>query len=130
MKRGQGLKIYLMDGDATGKWSCVLSGETTKAYKVPRTHYKSFVDIAELRGTAVYLLFGEDFDTDRPVVYVGETEDFDCCGYVHQKKPYGEFVRDTLFDSPSAASDFILGNNTSGPREWKTSDGVSMKDVT
>ena len=75
MKRGQSLKIYLMDGDATGKWSCVLSGKTTKAFKVPRTHYKSCVDIAELRGTAVYLLFGEDVDTDRPVVYVGETED-------------------------------------------------------
>lgn len=75
MKRGQSLKIYLMDGDATGKWSCVLSGKTTKAYKIPRTHYKSCVDITELRGTAVYLLFGEDVDTDRPVVYVGETED-------------------------------------------------------
>ena len=75
MKRGQSLKIYLMDGDATGKWSCVLSGKTTKAFKIPRTHYKSCADIDELRGTAVYLLFGEDADTDRPVVYVGETED-------------------------------------------------------
>lgn len=75
MRRGQSLKIYLMDGDATGKWSCVLSGKTTKAYKIPRTHYKSCADISELRGTSVYLLFGEDVDTDRPVVYIGETED-------------------------------------------------------
>lgn len=284
MKRGQSLKIYLMDGDATGKWSCVLSGKTTKAFKIPRTYYKSCADITELRGTAVYLLFGEDADTDRPVVYVGETEDaykrldehnkseekdywteavvfvsqdnhfnkahikylesrfyeiahevdrftvmnakpptkstlapeevdemedfidnakiitialgykvfeklrvvpeeisesdekgsellyiktkngIDATGFLSPEgfvvckgsiiKPSinaksapkgavkrreklmadgtivdGEFVRDTLFSSPTAASDLIMGNNTSGPREWKNKQGTSLRDL-
>ena len=282
MKRGQSLKIYLMDGDATGKWSCVLSGKTTKAYKIPRTHYKTCADIDDLRGTAVYLLFGEDEDTDRPVVYVGETEDaykrldehsksegkeywteaivfvsqdnhfnkahikylesrfyeialdvdrytvmnakpptksalapdevdemedfidnariitialgykvfehlrntsdnnsddvqntelfyiktkngIDATGFVSpegfvvckgsvirssmaKSVPKGAakrreklisdgtivdntFVRDTLFSSPTSASDLIMGNNTSGPREWKNNKGISLRDI-
>ena len=38
-------------------------------------------------------------------------------------------VRDTLFTSPSAASDFILGNSTSGKEQWKNSDGISLKEL-
>lgn len=283
MVRGKSLKLFLMDGEATGRWSCVLSGRTTKAYKIPRSYCKQSQDITELRTTAVYLLLGSDPETGRPVVYVGETEDaikrlLEHCksadkdywneavvfisqdehfnkahikylesrfyeiakevdrytvmnsvppskasiaideqaemedfidnakvitlslGYkvfeplLHQesvsekesdaeeyfyivnrngvnakgiitsegfvvcknskikvnasaksmrkkaaklREQYaidgtivdGVFMRDTLFDSPSAASDFVLGNNTSGPREWKNKDGVSMKEV-
>lgn len=39
------------------------------------------------------------------------------------------FVIDALFTSPSAASDFILGNSTSGPTMWKNSDGVTLKEL-
>lgn len=37
------------------------------------------------------------------------------------------FTRDTLFTSPSAASDFVLGNSTSGKEQWKDKDGISLK---
>lgn len=282
MPRGKSLKIFLLDGEATGRWTCVLSGRTTKAYKIPRAYYKQCSDINELRSTAVYLLFGVDEETDRPVVYIGETEDAierlgqhykneeksywnDAVVFISQDEHFNKahikylesrfyeiakevdrykvmnakpptkssiaideqaemedfidnakvitlalgykvfepllhkcsekieeqkemyfyisnrngvdakgintsegfvvckgsriktnakaksmrsktvklreqyladgtivddiFTRDTLFDSPSAASDFVLGNNTSGPREWKTCDGLSMREV-
>ncbi len=40
-----------------------------------------------------------------------------------------KFTREILFTSPSAASDFILGNSTSGPIMWKNEDGVTLKEL-
>ncbi len=39
------------------------------------------------------------------------------------------FLKDTLFSSPSAAADFILGYSASGPRSWKNSQGKSLKEI-
>ncbi|WP_326833531.1 GIY-YIG nuclease family protein [Cutibacterium porci] len=41
----------------------------------------------------------------------------------------GELIRDTLFTSPSAASDFLTGSSTSGKVLWKTSDGITLRDL-
>jgi hypothetical protein len=38
------------------------------------------------------------------------------------------FAKEILFTSPSTASDFILGNSTSGPMTWKNEDGVTLKE--
>jgi len=75
LDRGKSLKIFMMDGDVTGRWVCTLAGRTTKAYRIPRSLYKKCSDIEELKKPAVYLLFGDEDDKGRPVVYVGETED-------------------------------------------------------
>ena len=75
MTRGKSLKIFMMDGYATGRWICTLAGRTTKAYRIPRALYKKCADIEELKKPAVYLLFGEEESSDRLVVYIGETED-------------------------------------------------------
>jgi hypothetical protein len=40
----------------------------------------------------------------------------------------GEFLQDYIFDSPSAAACVIVGGSVSGPKEWKNSDGVSLRD--
>lgn len=74
-KRGKSLKIFLMDGVATGRWICELSNWTGKAYKIPRKSYKKCLDRDELRKPAVYFLFGYDDETGKPLVYIGETED-------------------------------------------------------
>ena len=74
-KHGKNLKIYLMDGLASGRWICELSNWTGKAYKTPRTSYKKCMDRNELRNPSVYFLFGYDDDTGKPLVYIGETED-------------------------------------------------------
>ena len=36
---------------------------------------------------------------------------------------------DILFSSSSAAADFILGYNVSGPQTWKTKDGKTLKEI-
>jgi hypothetical protein len=40
------------------------------------------------------------------------------------------FTRDTLFRTPSGASDVILYRSSSGWTEWKTQGGVKLNDVT
>lgn len=74
-KRGKSLKIFLMDGVATGRWMCELSNWTGKAYKIPRTSYKKCMERDELRNPSVYFLFGYDDENGKPLVYIGETED-------------------------------------------------------
>lgn len=39
------------------------------------------------------------------------------------------FAEDTIFNSPSAASNMILGRNSNGFTEWVNKDGKSFKDV-
>jgi len=39
------------------------------------------------------------------------------------------FVKDYVFNSPSAASDIIVGNSTSGWKKWKTKDGRLLEEV-
>ena len=38
-------------------------------------------------------------------------------------------LEDTLFDSPSAASDFLTGSSTNGRAMWRTPNGVSLGDA-
>jgi len=39
------------------------------------------------------------------------------------------FVKDYVFNSPSAASDIVLGNSTSGWKKWKTESGKTLEEV-
>jgi len=39
------------------------------------------------------------------------------------------FIKDYVFNSPSAASDIILGNSTSGWKKWKTESGKTLEEV-
>jgi hypothetical protein len=39
------------------------------------------------------------------------------------------FVKDFVFKSPSAASDFILGNSTSGWEKWRTRENKTLKQI-
>lgn len=38
-------------------------------------------------------------------------------------------TEDILFSSSSAAADFVLGYNVSGPQTWKTKDGRTLKEI-
>lgn len=47
-------------------------------------------------------------------------------------KPKGKyyiFVKDYVFDSPSAAAAVILGRSASGPEEWKNEAGKTLKEI-
>ncbi|WP_347298633.1 GIY-YIG nuclease family protein [Dolosigranulum savutiense] len=74
-RRGKNLKIFLMDGTASGRWMCELSNWTGKAYRIPRISYKETVHRDELRKPSIYFLFGIDDETDERMIYIGETED-------------------------------------------------------
>jgi len=39
------------------------------------------------------------------------------------------FAEDTIFSSPSAASNMVLGRNSNGFTEWVNKDGISFKEV-
>ena len=58
MARGKSLKIFMMDGDAAGRWVCTLAGRTTKAYKIPRIDVKKCGDRKDLAACGIYFLFG------------------------------------------------------------------------
>lgn len=40
-----------------------------------------------------------------------------------------KFLKDYIFNSPSAASDIILGNSTSGWKKWKTEKGETLEEI-
>lgn len=40
-----------------------------------------------------------------------------------------EFAEDTIFNSPSAASNMVLGRNSNGFTEWITKEGKSFKEI-
>lgn len=49
-------------------------------------------------------------------------------GYVEkQSDELFSFAKDYVFNSPSGASDIILGNSTSGWKMWKTEDGTTLE---
>ena len=39
------------------------------------------------------------------------------------------FVEDTIFNSPSAASNMILGRNSNGFTEWVNKEGLTFKEI-
>lgn len=41
----------------------------------------------------------------------------------------GRLTKDYLFNSPSYAAAFILGMQTNGRTDWKTKDGITLKDL-
>lgn len=48
-----------------------------------------------------------------------------------EKKDYDlyVFIKDYVFNSPSAASDIVLGNSTSGWKKWKTRNGRTLEEI-
>lgn len=68
------IKIFLIDGEPTGRMSGELSNWTGKAYKIPRNMIRDSKDRPELNGTGVYFLFGKG-DDQSDIAYIGEAED-------------------------------------------------------
>ena len=72
---GQKIELFLPDADPNGRIICTFSNWGGKAFKIPRTKIKDSFDRAELLSTGVYFLFGKpESVTDKPMVYIGESE--------------------------------------------------------
>lgn len=51
-------------------------------------------------------------------------------GYLEKKdENLYVFIKDYVFNSPSAASDIVLGNSTSGWKKWKTNEGKTLEEI-
>lgn len=112
MTRAKTLRLYLMDGDGSGRVKCSLANWTGIAYKIPRTMIDKCSDLSILNQSGVYFLFGTD-DNDRPVVYVGQAGS--------RKNGKGLLLR-VKEDHPSIdywteAIMFTTTNNSFGPTE-------------
>ena len=71
---GKTIKIYLMDNDASGRWSADLDNWNGKAYKIPHTDLNECSDLKGINGPGVYFLFGKDDGEDKPFIYIGEAD--------------------------------------------------------
>jgi len=71
MPRSKTLKLFLMDGEPSGRIKCSLANWTGIAYKIPRTSLDKCKDMDILKQSGVYFLFGTNKDDDA-VVYIGQ----------------------------------------------------------
>ena len=71
MPRSKTLKLFLMDGEPSGRIKCSLANWTGIAYKIPRTALDKCKDLDILKQSGVYFLFGTD-KSDNAVVYIGQ----------------------------------------------------------
>ncbi len=71
MARSKTIKLFLMDGEASGRIKCSLANWTGIAYKIPRTALDMCKNIEYLQQSGVYFLFGTDENYDQ-MVYVGQ----------------------------------------------------------
>lgn len=71
MPRSKTLKLFLIDGEPSGRIKCSLANWTGIAYKIPRTALEKCRNIELLQQSGVYFLFGTD-KADNAVVYIGQ----------------------------------------------------------
>ena len=75
MAHGRSIRIFLIEGESSGRWKCELSNWTGLAYKIPRSILTKSSDRQELSNAGVYFLIGKSDDQTKDKVYIGESED-------------------------------------------------------
>ena len=71
---GKSIRLFLIEGETSGRWKCELSNWTGLAFKVPRMLISKCTDRPELQYTGVYFLIGKS-DDQSDNVYIGEAEE-------------------------------------------------------
>ena len=74
MKFGKTITMFLIEGEPSGRATCELSNWTGLGYRLPRHTIKDCDDRKDLKGPAVYMLFGLD-DDGKKAGYIGESEE-------------------------------------------------------
>ena len=104
-----------MDGTPTGRIKVTLANWTGVAYKIPRTELDRCKNIAMLKQSGVYFLFGISDETGQNIVYVGQAG--------VRKNGEGillrlkEHVQNPNKDYWTEAVAFATSNNSFGPTE-------------
>ncbi len=73
---GKTIQIFLPEGEPQGIRIAEITTRTIQAVQVPRVKLSSFFSRRESEQIGVYFLFGDREESAKPVVYVGQTEDF------------------------------------------------------
>ena len=68
------IRIYLADGTATGLRHAEIVNWTGQALAIPRNRISELAEWAEILRPGVYFLFGETENSEKPIVYIGESE--------------------------------------------------------
>lgn len=74
MSHGRSIRIYLADGSAAGIRHAEVVNWTGQAVVCPRARVAELKEWEEAQRPGVYLLFGDDPEGTRPLVYIGEAE--------------------------------------------------------
>ena len=90
MPLGKTIRLYLIDGSATGPIAAEIINWTGQVVLVPRSELHELAGREQLRGTGIYILVGpsEHGDTDR--VYLGEADSVYWRLKEHDRSPNGE----------------------------------------
>lgn len=74
MKKSKNINMFLMDGEVTGIIKCTLSNWVGVIYKIPRTRLSSEIlkNRKDLKQSGIYFLLGQDEETGKNLVYVGQ----------------------------------------------------------
>ncbi|MCF0260672.1 MAG: GIY-YIG nuclease family protein [Erysipelotrichaceae bacterium] len=66
------IEIFLMDGEAEGRWDVRVVDRSGQFYKIPRSFFKDSSDLEFINTPGIYFLFGNGDDSS--TVYIGEPE--------------------------------------------------------
>ena len=69
------IELFLLDGTSNGRWICEVSGWSGKVFKIPRTRIRESESRDELKKPGVYFLFEKDETPEKPLVYIGESDE-------------------------------------------------------
>ena len=69
------IQIFLPSGEPTGIRVAEITTRIIRVIEVPRLLLGDFFSMPEAAGGAVYFLFGENEDSGKPSVYIGQTGD-------------------------------------------------------
>lgn len=75
MNLGRTIRMYLVDGSASGLITAEIMNWTGHAVLGPRSKLKELLAREEAQRTGVYLLYGPDPETGQETLYVGEGDD-------------------------------------------------------
>jgi len=95
MSQAKTVKLFLMDGSPNKGMTCELSNWTGKAYKLPVDEIEKCSNRRDLKGTAVYMLFGLSDDVNKKnKIYIGEAENIynRLCQHKKQKTFWNEAI--------------------------------------
>lgn len=92
--RGRSLRIFLADGTPSGIRHAELVNWSGQALVCPRVRFKDLTKWEESQRPGVYFLVGEDLESERDVVYIGEAENVQARLETHYRK--SDFWRTAL----------------------------------